>query len=346
MLRSDEELLEKEFKAAKSAVIAFCDAAQAARTPFFEKTANLLFGKRGEPDRAAQARGNAQRITAYAKEVVPETKSPKSFLAIEEELIYLTEQLSLVESERSEFNTDNFPELLKSQIPFAGSPEAQEDSEVLSLFVAATFAFDKGNPLGLTETFGMLNRLACLKILKIVALIKFLRAQRIKYLKTFYEEAESWPEHRLSIEIETRETKFNSLSRNTQEFRLKLFTITDFTVKIDQNDEWVLAKAVLQELRSIAHQKGNKPFLRQQTVEGLAATKQKEQAIADFVASLAPSQTLAPEDRVTEHLDRLTASIKEKLKMTQAQDEMLKQYPAEYHWYIKKAFRRAIEDLN
>jgi hypothetical protein len=346
MFRNDMELLERELRAAKSAVDDFCKRAAAVKVSVFDKTANVLFGKKGDPDASDIARDGSRNVFEYYRGVLFNMNTPTSFFAVENDLTYLAEQLHLAEKERHELEPDNVAKEAKKSVtpgfPF-GSKASADDSVFAAL---ADFGGDRANPVGPYAMIALLDQLASLKILKIAALSKSLSAKRTEFVEELYKEAASWTEHKLLLEIEKREAAARTIPRGQRTLRLKLFTVSDYALTIDQEEDRLFGDAVASELRSIAYQKGNKSFLRKQSTEETAATKRKEQAISDFVAGLAPSKDLPPEDRVPEHVDRVTGAIKEKLRMTQARDEMLKQYPAEYHWYIKKQFRTALEELN
>jgi hypothetical protein len=346
--RSDKELLERELKAAESAVRQFGNQALNAKVPAIEKTANFFFGKKGDQSSADIAAEQCRRVLEYHQGILFDIDSPTSFSAIENNLAYLADQLRIVEADLEEFDPSTIETRAAQELALKFPPPSEKASAegAGQIFFASAMAKDRRNPIGLFAACTLLEKLACLKIFKIIALTKSLRGSRVDHIDSFYKGAASWPEHKLLLEIEKRESAAALLPKGERHFSLKLFTVASYTVKLDQDEERVFANAVVAELKSIAYQGGNRGFIRKQSPADIVATKQKEQLITEFIAGLAPSKNLPPEDRIPEHVDRVTAAIKEKLRMTQARDEMLKQYPAEYHWYIKKQFRTALEDLN
>ncbi len=342
--RSDRELLERELKAAESAVGQFGNQAQNAKVSALEKTANFFFGKKGDRSSVDFSTEHRQRILDYHQGILFDIDAPTSFSAIENNLAYLAEQLRIAEADLQEFDPSTIPERGKQEIAMRFAPISEKGSaeSVDQLLLVSGLARDRKNPVGLFAACTLLEKLASLKIFKIIALTKSLRKARVDHVDAFYKGAASWSEHKLLLEIEKRESAAALLPKGERHFSLKLFTVPSYTVKLDQDEERVFANALVSELKSIAYQGGNRGFIRKQSPADIIATRQKEQLITEFIAGLAPSKNLPPEDRIPEHVDRVTAAIKEKLRMTQARDEMLKQYPAEYHWYIKKQFRTAL----
>ncbi|HEY6252764.1 MAG TPA: hypothetical protein VI685_22635, partial [Candidatus Angelobacter sp.] len=169
MLSGDKELLERELRAAERTVGDFCKQAAAVKVSLFDKTANIFFGKEGDPNSSDIARDNSRILSEYHRGVLFVMNTPSSLSAVENDLLFLSEQLHLAENERKELEPNSIVGEVKRNFtggfPF-GSKDSMTDSDFNML---ADFGGERSNPVGPYAMIEVLDQLVSLKILKIVA---------------------------------------------------------------------------------------------------------------------------------------------------------------------------------
>src|SRR5436305_1009359 len=162
--RSDKELLERELKAAKSAVEHFGDQALNTKVSAFEKTANFFFGKKDDPSSADISAQHYHRIFDYYQSVLFDIGDPTSFSAIENNLGYLADQLRIAEADLPEFDSSTIEERARqefsSHLKLTSKKPPEEGAG--ELLMASAMARDRKNPIGLFAAYILLEKLASL----------------------------------------------------------------------------------------------------------------------------------------------------------------------------------------
>jgi hypothetical protein len=183
------------------------------------------------------------------------------------------------------------------------------------------------------------------KILLYVEAFDALQEKRIDLLPGYMKQMEALERFDLQAQIRKRVAQAEQLPQ-WERTTIRLFSVDDYPIKNPVAQQKTFLEDLADDLRDLAESKGSLAHLRKTPTTDITARITHVSAVQQLIAANSPKNSESPEDQMEKHVLAVIRQIKSEVDMRQAEAELCKQYPEEYHWFIKRRMRQAAEQLN